>query len=186
MDLSRFRTSDWLKVGGGALFLIAGFLTWWQAKAEIAGTSESETKNAFDYFLTGIVPWLIFIAIAVATFLVAAGRVRLPSSVPAPVLFLVAAALATLLFIIRFLVSGATDEEEAAINELGGELSRGIGLWLALIGAVAVLAGCFLAFTESGRKLSDLGDRDTYRGGSTGSTGGYGGTAPPPPPPPGP
>lgn len=185
MDLSRFRTSDWLKIGGGTLFFIAGFLTWWQAEAEVAGIAQSETKNAFDYFFTGILPWLIFIAIAVTTFLVAAGRLRLPPNVQAPAMFLVAAALATLLFLIRFFVSGATDSEEAAIDDLGGEISRGVGLWLGLIGALAVLAGCLMAFTESGRKLADLADRDTYRSG-TGSGYGSGTSTPPPPPPPAP
>jgi hypothetical protein len=143
VDVSNFKTSDWLKIGGGAVFLVAGFLTWW--KAEIEGLSDS--ANAFEWFLQGTLPWLIFIAIAVVTALIALGKLSIPATTPVAPIILGAAAIATLLFLIRFFSAGFDGQDE--FEELGGELSRGIGLWLALIGAVLVLAGAVIAFTET-------------------------------------
>jgi hypothetical protein len=164
MDISNFKTSDWLKVGGGALFFIAGFLAWWKVDL---GTFGSASANAFDYFWTGTISWLIFTAIAVLTFLAAAGIFRLPENIPAPLVFLGGAALGTVLVIIRFFNDG---------TGVGG-LDRGIGLFLALVGAIVALAGSYLAFTESGGNLGELGKslQSKTAGASSEST-------PPPPP----
>lgn len=162
MDVSNFKTHDWLKVGGGAVFLIAGFLPWLQ----ISGFGFSVSANAFDFFFTGTVPWLIFVAIGVLTFLSAAKIFSLPETMPVPTIFLGAAALGTLLVIIRFF-----DTE--------GGLDRGIGLFLALIAAIVVTAGAYMAFTESGGNLAELGKNLQ----SKTSSGAKSDDAPPPPPP---
>jgi hypothetical protein len=170
VDVSNFKTHDWLKVGGGAVFLIAGFLPWLQ----ISGFGFSVSANAFDFFFTGTVPWLIFVAIGVLTFLAAADIFKLPETFPAPTVFLGAAALGTLLVIIRFF-----DTE--------GGLDRGIGLFLALIAAIVVTAGSYMAFTESGGNLAELSKNlqsKTSSGTKTGANTGPGDDAPPPPPPP--
>lgn len=167
MDLSKFKTSDWLKVGGGVLFFIAGFLAWWKVDL---GPFGSASANAFDYFWTGTISWLIFTAIAVLTFLAAAGIFKLPDSVPAPLVFLAAAALGTVLVVIRFFNDGTGV----------GALDRGVGLFLALIGAVVVLVGAYLGFTESGGNLAQLGkDLQSKAGAKSDGSG----DAPPPPPP---
>lgn len=44
MDLSKFKTSDWLKVGGGAVFFIAGFLSWWTFEIEGFEGFEGSTR----------------------------------------------------------------------------------------------------------------------------------------------
>ena len=165
MDLSKFKVSDWLKVAGGLLFFIAGFLAWWELDLGFV----SGSNNAFDYFFTGIVPWLIFTAIAVLTFLTAAGIWKLPETFPAPVVFLAGAALGTLLVIIRFFSDG----------EDGVSLDRAIGLYLAIIGAIVVLVGAFLAFQESGGKIGELAQSFQKKPATRGPD-----DAPPPPPPP--
>lgn len=167
MDISKFKTSDWLKVGGGAAFFIAGFLAWWKVDL---GPFGSASANAFDYFWTGTISWLIFTAIAVLTFLAAADIFKLPENIPAPVVFLGAAALGTLLVIIRFFNDGTG----------AGALDRGVGLFLALIGAIVALVGSYMAFTESGGNLAELGKSLQSKSSSSATDE----TAPPPPPPP--
>ena len=177
MDVSKFKTSDWLKIGGGAVFFIAGFLTWW--KVEVAGFSDS--GNAFDWFFTGTLSWLIFTAIAVLTVLAAAGKFSLPAHVPTPLIYLAAAAIGFLLVLVRFISDGIDGDEAAAF---GADISRGIGLYLAVLAAIVVLVGCVKAFQESGGDLNDLKDFNRLKSafGSGGS--GSGGSPPPPPPPP--
>lgn len=171
MDLSKFKTSDWLKVGGGVVMLIAGFLTWWGLEG---GGITFVDWNAFDFFFTGIVPWLLLVAIGVLTFLSAAGIFKLNVSLPLPLIFLATSALSVLLVLIRFLGPG-----HGAPDEHG--LDRGIGLFLALIAAVVVTVGSLLGFKESGGDLNDLKDINKIKS-QFGGTGAEGGAPPPPPP----
>jgi len=189
VDVSKFKTSDWLKVGGGAVFFIAAFLTWW--KVEITGFSDG--ANAFEWFFTGTLPWLIFTAIGVLAFLAAAGVFKLPPRVPVPLVFLAASALGLLLVFFRFLSDGVDDD---AADIVGVDITRGIGLYLALLAAIAVLVGCVMGFKESGGDFNDLKDMNKLKAafdhGSDGTPpppGGStppfsGGSTPPPPPPP--
>jgi hypothetical protein len=174
MDLSKFKTSDWLKVGGGLVFFIAGFLAWWTIDVGFA----SANSNAFDYFFTGIVPWLIFSAIAVLTFLAIAGTFEMPASVPGPLVFLAASALGTLLVIVRFFSDGVDGDLEGS----GFDISRGIGLYLAVLAAIVVLVGCIIGFRESGGNLKDLTDVGRLK--QSFDAGNKDDTVPPPPPPP--
>lgn len=162
MDVSNFKTHDWLKVGGGAVFLIAGFLPWLQFS--FGGFSES--VNAFEFFFTGIIPWLIFVAIGVLSFLAAAGIFKLPENLPVPTIFLGGAALGTLLVIIRFFYTQ--------------DLDRGVGLFLGLIAAIVVTVGAYMAFTESGGNLAELGKSLQEKANSASSS--KSDDAPPPPP----
>ena len=191
MDLSSFKISDWLKVGGGALFLIAGPLTWWRVTFDggLFFGSESESLHGVgDYFGTVGFAWLIFIAIAVLTVLLRLGIVKLPSSLPVPLMFLAAAALGALLVLVRFLFDGIDDGGFGLdLEDAGFDISRGLGAWLGLIGAAAVVAGCVMGFTESGGNLADLKDVDKLKselGSITSTLGGNQSapTAPPAPP----
>lgn len=173
MDLSKFKTSDWLVVGGGAAFLIAGFLPWLEFR--FAGFSGGSV-NVFDFFFTGIIPWLLIVAIAVLTFLGRAEIFKLPETFPAPTVFFLGSALATLLVIIRFFYTQ--------------DLDRAIGLFLALIAAAVVLAGTYMNFTATGGNLAELGKNlqskantgQKSEGGSSGGDASGGDDAPPPPP----
>ncbi len=176
MDLSKFKTHDWLIVGGGAVFLIAGFLPWLELSF---GGFGSVSANAFDFFFTGIVPWLIFVALGVLTFLGAAEIFKLPETFPAPTVFLGAAALGLLLVIIRFFYTQ--------------DLDRAIGLFLALIAAAVVVAGTYMNFTATGGNLAELGQKLQSKSGGSASDAGSGSGSgageaasddPPPPPPP--
>lgn len=170
MDFSKFKTSDWLKIGGAAGFFIFAFFGW--VKFSFAGFSGG-SANAFDFFWTGTLPWLLIVASGVISFLVAGGiiKAKIPSL---PMIVLVATALGTLLVLIRLI-----------FNPLGGPsfgISRGFGLFVASIAAVVATVGAFLSFTESGGNLKDLTNVDKLKG-QFGSGGSDGNTPPPPPPP---
>ncbi len=171
MDLSRFRPSDWLKIGGGALFLIAGLLTWWK----IEGTGQLEgnerTGNAFEWFPTGTLPWLLFIAVGVLTALIAFRVIESPTF-PADRIILGLAVIGAILFAVRFAIQGFEVPDGLGENI---DQTRGLGLWIGLVGALMVLAGAVMAFLDSNKV-------GTTTAGSYGD--GYGSSSTPPPPPP--
>ena len=172
MDFSKFKPSDWLKAGGGVVMLIAYFLSWWSV--DIPGVGSGGSLSGSDYFLTGTVPWLLLIAIAVLTVLAVMDKFTLPSSIPGPLVFLGASALAFLLVLVRFFSDGL---DYSGLGGFDNYITRGIGLYLALLATIAVLAGSFLGFKESGGNINDLKDINKLKG----SFGGPGGAPPPPP-----
>lgn len=187
MDVSKFKTSDWLKIGGGALMLIAGFLPW--GRFEFGGFG-SRSWNAFGFFFRGTIPWLLVVGVGVIAFLLITDMMK-AGSTPWSLIMIGAAGLATLLVLIMLLTGPSKD---------GVDLDRGIGLFLGFIAAVASLVGSVMGFKESGGDLNDLKDFDKLKSafgsrgsGSAGGSGGSGssppppptgGTPPPPPPPP--
>jgi hypothetical protein len=135
----KFGMDDVLKVVGGGLFFIAGLLSWW--RLDVDGVTHSTT--AFDYTLTGIVPYVIFVAIAILTVLDRTDSLRLPTAIVEPVVQLGAAAIAALLVIWRFVFSEIDDHGGASVG-------RGAGLYLALVGAIVALVGCIMTFRDVG------------------------------------
>jgi uncharacterized integral membrane protein len=190
MDLRAFKLSDWLKVGGGALFLIAGPLTWWRLTFDggpLFGSESAPAHGLGDYFGTVGIAWLIFIAIAVLTVLLRLGFVKAPSGLPVPLVFLAAAVIGALLVLFRFLFDGIDGGFGLDLEDAGFDISRGLGAWLGLIAAAEVVAGCVMGFTESGGNLADLKDVDKLKSELGSITGAFGGTqstptAPPAPP----
>ncbi|MCU1395261.1 MAG: hypothetical protein JWM34_3689 [Ilumatobacteraceae bacterium] len=193
MDLSKFKPSDWLKVGGGVVMLIAYFLDWTSADCpSIPGLGTSYCDNAnlsgSSFFFRGTIPWILTVAVGVLAFLLAAGIMK-KGTIPWPLIFLAASALATLLVLI-YLIHPTYS---------GFDSGRGIGAILGFLAAAAVLVGSFLGFKESGGDLNDLKDINKIKsqfGGPAGAPppppgGGYtpppppGASPPPPPPPPG-
>jgi hypothetical protein len=172
VDLSKFKPGDWLLVAGGAVMLIFGLALDW-AKYDFRGISDSG-NNAFDYFFTGGIAWLLVVAAGVIVVLLATGSIA-PDPTPWALILLLGTGLATLLMLLR-LILGA-----------GDELDRAAGMWVAFIAAALALAGAVMKFTGSGGKLSDLTDmdkmRDAFKVGGGGSSR-PGSSAPPPPPPP--
>ena len=180
MDLSKFKISDWLKVGGGAAFLIFGFLPW--VKFSGFGFGGSSGGNVFDFFFTGIIPWILIIGTAVVTVLLVTGKMK-PGNLPWPMIMLAATALAALLLILRLLINPLDGKD--LIEASGGSVGRGIGMILSTIAGIAAAAGSVLGFKESGGDLNDLKDMNKLKssfGGGQGAGPGGGSTPPPPPP----
>jgi hypothetical protein len=176
MDLSRFKRYDWLIIGGGVGFLIFGtFLDWISFSGFGASASAG---NAFDFFLTGTVPWLLIVGAAVVTFLLAA-RVIKDTNVPWPVILLAATALGTLLVLLRLLFPAMGEDLP---DDSGVEIGRAAGLWLSVLSAIVATVGAAMSFQAHGGSMSDLTDPDRLRSSFRGSKGSS--MAPPPPPPP--
>lgn len=174
MDFSKFKTPDWLMVGGGVGFLIFGtFVNW-------IGNEGAPNFNAFDWFLTGTVPWILIIGAGVIAFLSAGGVIK-PGGPPWPIILLAAAALGTLLNLFLVLLGPSADVPG------GGsvDLERGIGLWLSFVSAIVVLVGAVLNFTTKGGDFKDLTNMNKLKGSFNkgGTSRPAGGTPPPPPPP---
>ncbi len=171
MDVSKFKTSDWLMVGGGALFLIAGFLPWFS----FAGFT---TQSAFNFFFTGTVPWILVVAVGVLAFLAAADIFKLPENLPAPTIFLGATALSALLVLLRLIIGFRL----GAMGSAGLSFDRGIGLFLGLIAAGVATAGAYMNFAASGGDLKQLaGDLQSKAKSATAGSESSGNPAPPPP-----
>ena len=175
MDLSKFKTSDWLKVGGAGLFLIFGFFDW--INVEFQGISGGGGGNVFDFFWTGILPWLLVIAVAVVTVLLLTGTMK-PGNLPWPLIMLGATAIAALLLLIRVIFNPL--EGKDFIEASGGSVGRGIGMIMSALGGVLAFVGAFLGFKESGGDFNDLKDMNKMKASFGGTSGG--GSPPPPPP----
>jgi hypothetical protein len=176
VDLSKFKTSDWLKIGGALGILVFGFVSWVKVKG--FGTSISGGK-VFDFFFTGTIPWILIIGTGVITVLLATGTLK-AGGLPWPLIMLAATALAALLLLIRLLFNPLDGKD--LIEASGGSVGRGVGMWLSTISGLVALAGAFLGFKESGGDLNDLKDMNKLKGQFSGAGGS---SAPPPPPPPG-
>ena len=173
MDISKFKTSDWLKVGGGALMLIAGFLPWGTFDFSAFGGSGSRSWNAFGFFFRGAIPWLLVVGVGVIAFLLIIDVMK-AGSTPWSLIMIGATGLATLLVLIM-LLAGPSKE--------GVDLDRGVGLFLGFIATVASLVGSVFGFRESGGDLNDLKDFNKLKS-AFGSGGSNSAGSPPPPPPP--
>ena len=73
----RFGVGDWLKSIGGVAVLRRGPPAVVEA-VEFDGPASSATFNAFNYQLTGLVPYVIFVAIAILTIIIRTESLRLP------------------------------------------------------------------------------------------------------------
>ncbi len=166
MDFSKFKTNDWLIIGGGIGMLIFGTFVDW-IKVSFGGTSVS-AGNAFDFFFTGTIPWILLIAAAVITFLTIQGTIK-AGSVPWPMIIALATILAAVLLLIRVLFN-------PGVGEGGG---RGIGMILSFVSGLAAAAGGVMSFTAGGGSIKDLADINKIKGAFDGND-----TPPPPLPPP--
>lgn len=173
MDFSKFKTSDWLKIGGAVVFLIFGFMSWITTSYEGQDVPGADEGNVFDFFWTGTLPWILVLGTAVITFLMVSGTMK-AGSLPWPLIFLAATGLAALLLLIRLIFNPLENKDLA--ESLGFEIGRGIGMIGSTIGGCLAFAGSLMGFTESGGKLSDLKDMNKVK-----SQFGGGSTPPPPP-----
>jgi hypothetical protein len=169
MDISKFKTSDWLIIAGGLAMLIFGlFLDWASVDT---GFGSASGNNAFDYFFTGGIAWLLLVAAGVVAFLLAAGVMK-AGTTPWPLVLLGATALAFLLMLLRIILGGG--------EESGIDLDRAAGMWLAFLASIVALVGAVLKYKESGGDLNDLKDFNKIKGAFDRP----GDSTPPPPPPP--
>ncbi|MDG2439097.1 MAG: hypothetical protein P8M10_07255 [Ilumatobacter sp.] len=174
MNFSDFKGSDWLVIWGGGGVAVFGLFNW--TTVSVLGFSDSG-GNAFDFFFTGTIPWLLFVASAIIVFLLASETMD-KRGLPWPLILLAATALAALLLLFRFIFNPI--EGKDIIEAAGGNVGRGFGMIVSVVSGLVAAAGAFLNFQASGGELSDLTDINKIKesfGGSSADT------IPPPPPP---
>jgi hypothetical protein len=143
MDSSRLTTGDMIAGVGGVVLLISLFLPWYGVSVDIAGVSASTSGSGWDAL--GFIDILLFL-ISVAAIGIVAARAAgsLPDDVPAPVILLGLGALAVLLVLYRIIdipVDGDVPDEV--------DLSRKVGIFIALIGSAATAYGGWRTNSES-------------------------------------
>ncbi len=167
MDFSKFKTSDWLMIGGGAAMLILGMVLDWTSVNTGFGTVTLD--GPFNYFLTGGLAWIL--VVGVGALAAALALEKLPPTQPWSLIFIGASGLAVLLMLIQLLIGGRQGTD------------RGIGMIGAFVWAAIALAGAYLNFQASGGNIKDLTDVDKLKASFAKNDGD---DAPPPPPPPAP
>ncbi len=177
VDLSTFKKSDWMKIGGAVGFFIFGFFNWVTIEAP-GGIDLGGGGNVFDFFWTGTLPWLLVIATGIITFLLVSGTMK-GGTIPWPLIMLIATGFAALLLLIRILFNPIDGSD--ALEAAGGSVGRGIGMILSVISGFVAFAGAVIGFKESGGDFNDLKDMNKLK---ASFQGGGGESAPPPPPPP--
>ncbi len=151
---NEFESADWLKAIGGILFLIGALMPWWEFEfREGFGWS----NNAFDYVITGMVPFVIFTGIALLTIIIKTDSLPLPAWLVHPILQLALAIVGAVLVAVRFFWSEQSDDTL--------DVSRGLGLWLAAAAVVLTLVGCVIGLRESVEDEYDPATEDPYDAG---------------------
>ena len=131
----KFTTNELIMLGGAVLVFIGTFLKWF--KADLGGFGDVSV-NGFEYFLQGTIPWLLTIAVA-ATLIIRklVPNVKLPDlPMPWSQVYLIVCGIIALLIITRII---STDGPSEFVD-------RGLGLFMACIGGIAMAVGAFLKF----------------------------------------
>ncbi len=162
MDLKKLTRGDWVVGVSGVLLLIFSFLPWFDYELEgFEGAGSMRDTNGWDFFLFGIIP--AFIGLAMIA-LIAVSRfttTEMPKvgSLSWGQIHLILGAIAAVLVLLLLLIG---DDENVLGLEVDGD--RQVGLYLALVAALGLVAGGLL-------KMRDPAD-----------TGAGPPAAPPPPP----
>jgi hypothetical protein len=167
VDFSKFKTHDWLMVGGGIAMLIFGAAFDWLTSDFASGA------NAFDFFFTGTIPWILIVGTGVVAALLALDVIK-SDSAPWPLILLAATAVSLLLLLLRIIFNPGVPDG----------IDRGTGMYLAFVAAIVATAGAYMNFTAAGGNLNDLKDMDKLK--SSFGSGKSDSELPPPPPPPAP
>ena len=154
MEREGFGLGNWLKAAGGMVFFVAGLLPWWRLAVS---DGPLVTTNAFTYDMTGLVPYAVFVGIAIVTIIIETESLGLPRILVNPTLTLLAAFGATVLVGIRFFMDGY---DNALLEADGYSITRGVGLYLAAVAALTVLAGSVLLFRDRRLLVDDDDDRE--------------------------
>ena len=103
--LKALKVNDWLVVAGGVLVLVFGVARWfsWEVTVDQVVVVPEDTSNAFDYLLTGVLPWLLIVGAAAVTVLLATEALR-PGNVPWPLVMVGATLLGFVLIVIRLIL----------------------------------------------------------------------------------
>lgn len=178
-DTSRLRFGDMIAGVAGLVLFISLFIEWYSASVKTGFGSIGNVSvggNAWDAL--GLIPILLtlcaLVAIGVAV-MRALGNVPRLAITPGMAV-LAAGALATLLVLFRILV--VPDGGAASSGLVKVDFGRSIGIFLALLAALAMLVGGWLTWGEEGKPRPGSAGAGAGAGGGplgAGQQGGYGG-----------
>jgi len=142
MDTSRLTTGDMIAGVGGIVLLISLFLPWYGVSIDVANVSVSDSASGWESL--DVIDILLFL-ISVAAIGVVAFRAAgpLPDEVPGAVVLLGLGGLALLLVLYRIIDIPAGDVPDEV------DLSRKLGVFIALIGSGAIAYGGWRTNTET-------------------------------------
>jgi peptidoglycan biosynthesis protein MviN/MurJ (putative lipid II flippase) len=136
VDLSKLTQSDKVIGISGILLLIFSFFPWYGIDTAFGNYN----RNGWDYFLFGTLPVLLAIAIVVLIALQRFSDVKLPDlPIPWTQAYLIGAGIAAALILLKLLIG----DDVANVD-----LDRKFGLFLALLAALGLVAGCVLKSRE--------------------------------------
>jgi hypothetical protein len=135
MDTSRLTPGDISAGIGGIVLLVSLWLKWYSVSVSVQGFSASASATGWEVLSTiDIILFLISLAAIVLVATKAAGA--LPPDVPAPVVLLALGGLAVLLVLYRIIDTPAPSDLPDEVD-----VSRKIGIFIALIGAAGIAYG---------------------------------------------
>lgn len=132
-QLKKFTTNELIILGGALAVFIGTFMKWFKADTGFGDVS----VNGFEYFFQGTIPWILSIAVAGVLIAKKLAGTNLPD-MPLPfsqVLLIVCGVIAVL--ILTRIIS--TDGPSEVVD-------RGLGIFLAFLGGIAMVVGAFLKF----------------------------------------
>lgn len=143
MDLSKLSTSDKVVAGSGLALLIFSFFPWYGVEGFDGG------RNGWDYFLFGIIPVLLGVAMVAVVAIKAFSDTELPDlPIPWGQAMLIAGAVAAILVVLKLLIGD---------DVLGFDLDRKFGLILSALSAIGLAIGGYLKSQETGERPSGGG-----------------------------
>ena len=123
MDVKRISAADWLMIGGAVSTFVFGLFLDWAQYGRASG------NNAFDYFLTGGIAWILAVAVGIVAFLLASGQMR-PDGRPWPLIETVASMLAAVLMLVRLALGAGSAKASNGVSMVTIDLHRAAGMWL--------------------------------------------------------
>jgi hypothetical protein len=145
MDTSRLTSADITAGVGGVVLLVSLWLKWYGVSVSVQGFSASSSASGWE--VLSIIDILLFLISLVAIGLVVAKAAdRVPPDVPVPMVLLALGALAVLLVLFRIIDTPAPSDLPDEVD-----VSRKIGIFIALIGAAGIAYGGWRTNAESPR-----------------------------------
>ena len=142
--MDKLTTSDKVILGGAVAYLIFMFMPWYGIDIPFGGSVDN---NGWEYFLGGILPLILIVVMAAQVLLTAfSPYTKLPDPpVPWAQVHLFAGVAAAVIVLLRTLIGS----DDVGGVDVGVDLDRKIGLWLALLAAIVVAVGGYLKSQEA-------------------------------------
>jgi hypothetical protein len=171
VDLSKLTTSDKIIAPAGLVLFLSSFMAWFTVKVSVDGGddfgigSSSASGSGWDVgFMWAGLPALLGLAAAVIVLLPKLSEVELPD-LPFPwgLALLGAGVWSAFWVILKFLI-GVDGPSSVSGFGVDYEVSRSIGIFLAVLSSIAFAVGGFMRFKEDGGELPTKGTGDTGGG----------------------